>query len=164
MEDLSSGLGDRSRYHAHFHEEPHGALPMATQFKKLNHDWNAEPNAPDIKVSTDDSGITLSFLANPFQFPDFDNGQMIELRFSDVWRYGIGTINDEGWYRGQCRFSKSVRRWGEFYCVTGDLMIDKFDGDWQILTDAPKQDLKHYLFYFRDCNFECDATKWERIR
>ena len=137
---------------------------MATQFEKLNHGWNAEPNAPDVKMALDASGLTLSFLANPFQFPDFNDGQTIELRFSNVWRYGTGTINDEGWHRGQCRFSKAVRRWGEFYCVTGDLMIDQFNGNWQFITDDPKPNLNHYLFYFRDCNFECDASNWERTK
>ena len=136
---------------------------MATQFEKLNHGWNAEPNAPDVKISTDGSELTLSFFANPFQFPDLHDGQIIELRFCDVWRYGLGTINDEGWHRGQCRFSKVVRRWGEFYCVTGDLMIDRFNADWHLITAQPKMSLNHYLFYFRDCNFECDASSWERI-
>lgn len=88
----------------------------------------------------------------------------MKLRFSDVWRYGIGTINDEGWHQGRCRFSKSVRRWGEFYAVTGDLQLDDFDGEWHMVTETPKARLQHFLFYFRDCNFECDAADWERIQ
>ena len=155
--------GERCRYPTRSHK---ATLPedMITQFEKLNHDWNAEPNAPDVKISLGESELTLSFLANPFQFPDFNEGQTIELRFHDVWRYGIGSVNDEGWYRGQCRFSRAVRKWGEFYCVTGDLVIGKFDGDWKFLSEPPEQPLNHYLFYFRDCNFECDASNWERIR
>jgi hypothetical protein len=29
----------------------------------------------------------------------------------------LGRTNDEGWYLGQCRFSKVAPTWGEFYHV-----------------------------------------------
>jgi hypothetical protein len=138
--------------------------PLTTQFTQLNQGRNAEPNAPHIDVRVDGSTLTLSFLANPFQFPEFVDGQIIRLRFDNVWRYAIGDINDEGWYRGQCRFSKTAPAWGEFYEVTGDLRLDSFDADWKIVSDSPADHLRHFLFYFRDENFECDATSWERIQ
>jgi hypothetical protein len=136
--------------------------PMTTQFTQLNHGWNAEPNAPQIDVHIDRTTLTLSFLANPYRFPDFVEGQIIRLRFNNVWRYAIDDVNDEGWYRGQCRFSHLAPSWGEFYEVTGDLRLDEFDIEWHVISESPCQDLRHFLFYFRDETFECDAVSWER--
>ncbi len=137
---------------------------MRTQFTQLNHGWNAQPNAPHINVTVEGPTLSLSFFANLYQFPDFVDGHIIRLRFTDVWRYAIGDVNDEGWYRGQCRFSGIAPAWGEFYEVEGDLLLDQFDADWHVITDRPAENLKHYLFYFRDENFECDALSWERIQ
>jgi hypothetical protein len=139
-------------------------MPAETYFKKLNHDWNAEPNAPHIDIRVDGPTLTLAFLANPYQFSGFAIGQIIRLRFEGVVRYGIGDVNDEGWYRGQCRFSKLAPSWGEFYEVTGDLRLDEFGADWTILSGFTTDKLRHFLFYFRDENFECDAISWERIQ
>jgi hypothetical protein len=137
---------------------------MATHFAQLNHGWNAEPNAPHISVEVGDSAVILSFLANPYQFPEFAEGQIIRLRFNDAWRYAIGDVNDEGWYRGQCRFSRVAPAWGEFYEVSGDLRLEEFDAEWHIVSQVPAGSLRHFLFYFRDENFECDAISWERIQ
>lgn len=137
---------------------------MATQFKQLNDGWNAEPNSPSVGVAVDGTTLILSFLANPFQFPEFADGQIIRLRFDDVWRYAIGDVNDEGWCLGQCRFSKLAPSWGDFYDVSGDLLLEQCDAEWHTLTDNPAPSLRHYLFYFRDENFECDAVSWTRIQ
>lgn len=137
---------------------------MATQFKQLNYGWNAEPNAPKVDVHIDGDSVTLSFLANPYQFPGFEEGQVIRLRFIDVWRYAISEVNDEGWYSGQCRFSTFAPSWGQFYEVSGDLKLDEFEADWKLVSESAGKLLRHYLFYFRDETFECDAVAWERIQ
>lgn len=137
---------------------------MDTYFTKLNHGWNAAPNAPHIDARVDGTSLTLAFLANPYQFHGFKRGQVIRLRFDDVWRYAFGEINDEGWHRGQCRFSYLAPSWGEFYEVTGELYLDQFKADWHVLSDPPAKHVRHFLFYFRDENFECDAVSWERIQ
>lgn len=137
---------------------------MATKFTQLNREWNAEPNAPQMAVRVDDATLTLSFRAHPWQFPEFVEGQIIRLRFTEVWRYAIGDVNDEGWYRGQCRFSNLAPRWGEFYEVSGNLRLDEFDAEWHVVCEPAANNLRHFLFYFRDENFECDAASWERIQ
>ncbi len=137
---------------------------MATQFTQLNHGWNAQPNAPHVDINVEGSTLVLAFFANPYEFPEFVDRQIIRLRFDNVWRYAVGDVNDEGWYRGQCRFSRIAPAWGEFYEVTGDLHLNEFDADWTIVSDSPAEKLRHFLFYFRDENFECDATLWERIQ
>ena len=83
-----------------------------------------------------------------------------ELTFQDCWRYRIGPTNDEGWYKGQCRFSRIAPQWGKFYEVSGDLRLERVTLDWIVnAADVPKVG-RHFLFYFRDETFECDATSW----
>ena len=137
---------------------------MATQFTQLNHGWNAEPSAPCIDVRVEGTTVILSFFANPWQFRDFVRGQIIKLRFTDVWRYTIGDVNDEGWHLDQCRFSKLAPEWGEFYEVSGELFLDQVGSTWCLVSDTPEDRVRHFLFYFRDQNFECDAVAWERIQ
>ncbi len=132
---------------------------MSTTFTQLNDNWNAEPNAPDPKVRWEGGNLHLSFYMNPFQFPEFEEGEIREIIFTDCARYRIGCVNDEGWYRGQCRFSKIVPSWGEFYEVGGDIRLNQIPDDW-ISIGATTEGLKHFLFYFRDKEFECDARDW----
>src|ERR1041385_3215186 len=97
---------------------------MATKFTKLNDGWNADPNAPDPRISTDKSDVILEFSLNPVAYPQYEKSEQGILRFSDCWRYCLGPTNDEGWHRGQCRFSRLAPQWGEFYEVTGDLLLE----------------------------------------
>ena len=134
---------------------------MKTKYTQLNDGWNAEPNAPGVKVETDGSELRLLFLANAFQFPEYDVDDVLRLRFRGCWRYRLGSTNDEGWYMGECRFGKSIP-WGEFYELAGDLRIGE-TADWIVLgTEDPSS--RHFLFYFRDETFECDADSWELVK
>lgn len=133
---------------------------MTTQFEQLNLGWNAQPNAPAVKVMVRGADLTLAFDPNAYQFPDYISVSRIVLTFRDCWRYRFGTVNDEGWYRGQCRFSRSAPSWGEFYEVSGDLKLDAVS-DWVILSEE-RVDAKHFFFYFRDREFECDAKSWAK--
>jgi hypothetical protein len=130
-----------------------------TAFKKLTVDWNAEPNAPTPQITLWDRDVVLSFYLNSFAFPQFKEGDVGQLRFRNCWRYRFGPTNDEGWRRGQCRFSKIAPGWGEFYEVSGDLLLELCPPDWKEV--SWKEDTqKHCLFYFRDGQFECDAESW----
>lgn len=133
---------------------------MSTEFKKLNEDWNAQPNSPSPVVKIEGLKLILEFSPNHFVYPDYEAFSKITLTFHDCWRYRIGTVNDEGWYRGQCRFSNLAPGWGEFYEVRGDLHLENVN-DW-IEIQPPTKNPKHYLFYFRDEEFECDASSWKR--
>ena len=150
---------------------------MATKFIKLNENWNAEPNAPDPRVSVSEKDVVLEFLMNEFLYPQFKNAEKGILRFLNCWRYRLGSTNDEGWYRGQCRFSRLAPAWGEFYEVKGDLLLDakpdpkafyseKFGVQltpsplkWVTLNNEANSS-RHFLFYLRDETFECDAADW----
>lgn len=136
---------------------------MNTRFVKLNDDWNAEPNAPAAVVARSGNDVVLEFRLNPFQFEQFSEGDRGRLIFRNCWRYRIGATNDEGWYRGQCRFSKVAPNWGEFYEVQGDLRLEASPGDWVVLGPEPQAPAKHFLFYLRDETFECDAEALEPL-
>ncbi len=131
---------------------------MKVVFEQINIGWNAEPNAPDPKVKIVDSDLLLTFYLNPFLYPEFDEDELGILRFVNSERYRLGSTNDEGWYRDQCRFSKLAPEWGEFYLISGDKDLLEAPVDWKIL--GPKGEYgKHYLFYFRDNTFECVADR-----
>jgi hypothetical protein len=56
------------------------------------------------------SGPARILAAGLGAFPEFAEDQRAQLRFTGAWRYRLGSPNDEGWYRGQCRFSASPPR------------------------------------------------------
>jgi len=129
---------------------------VTTQFTRLNSDWNADPNAPDERVSVNGSTVVLEFdLAGFFHEPW--RGRLV---FEGCWRYRLGRPNDEGWYLGQCRFSRIAPEWGEFYEVKGDL-LEASVKDWVILSAPSSHPTRHFLFYLRDSTFECDAAAYQ---
>jgi hypothetical protein len=67
-----------------------------TTFQQLNKGWNAEPNAPDPRVAVEGGDIVLTFLMNPFQFPQFSPQDVGQLRFVSCRRYRLGSTNDDG--------------------------------------------------------------------
>lgn len=128
-------------------------------FKQLNHGWNAEPNAPVPAISRDGAEVVLSFFLNPFQFKQFQKEDVGALRFRDCLRYRLGPTNDEGWYRGQCRYSGTAPGWGEFYELIGDDPLQDQPTDWVQVAPSPRP-YRHFLFYLRDHTFECMASDW----
>jgi|SRR5579863_8883719 len=130
---------------------------MSVNFLQLNVNWNAEPNAPDPHVDVLGDDILLRFYVNPFQFKDFAEDEVGFLRFVHCLRYRLGPTNDEGWYHGQCRFSKIAPKWGEFYEVVGDDGGTNGPTDWLPVAARNTGRLHHFLFYFRDNTFECVA-------
>ncbi|MCR9055589.1 MAG: hypothetical protein NXI26_27460 [bacterium] len=132
-----------------------------TNFIQLSNYWNAEPNDPDPTIEISGSTLTLRFNPNPFLYPEYEKITKIALIFRECKRYRLGPTNDEGWYHKQCRFSGIAPKWGEFYEVQGDLKLDQLNDKWHELSGI-KKDGKHFLFYFRDNTFECDATSWTK--
>ncbi len=133
-----------------------------TRFVRLNDGWNADPNVPEPSVSLDGEHLVLACAVNAAQFPRFQEGQRLRLVFSQCWRYRLGGTNDEGWYRGQCRFSGIAPKWGEFYEVEGDLLLARAPDDWKAgPVEEQQQGSRHFLFYLRDETFECDALDWQ---
>jgi hypothetical protein len=130
-----------------------------TTFHQLNDGWNAEPNAPNPFIEIEGRDVLITFLMNSMVFPQFAPEDLGRLRFVSCSRYRLGPTNDEGWYRGQCRFSECAPKWGEFYELTGDLRLAECPKDW-VEVGASHGVSRHFLFYLRDETFECDASDW----
>jgi hypothetical protein len=145
--------GQRSRYAGGWN------LTLPTEFQKLNEGWDAEPNAPEPHVRVDDGDLTLTFFLNPWIHPNIRQYDRGEIVFRDCWRYRVGAPNDEGWYKGYCRFRCLAPEWGDFYEVTGDL-LETGPKDWVLLNPSHSGPSRHFIFYFRDETFECDADDW----
>jgi hypothetical protein len=127
---------------------------------RLNQGWDAEPNAPHPEVRFDHASLVLTFFLNPSTMPEVREDDRGELRFQNCRRYRLGPTNDDGWYKGECRFSDNAPEWGNFYEVTGDLRLDNVTLDWVENAAELPNARRHFLFYLRDETFECDADTW----
>jgi hypothetical protein len=127
-------------------------------FVQLNHGWNAEPNAPESLTEQRDGDVLLYFLLNAFVFKQFNTDDRGIIRFVRCARYRLGGTNDEGWYRGQCRYSNLAPSWGEFYEIVGADPLRDQPTDWVAIGDSARA--RHFLFYFRDNTFECISDDW----
>ena len=132
---------------------------MNVSFTQLNRGWNAEPNAPEPSATWQGNDLVLRFGMNPYQFPEYAADDIGQITFVDCSRYRFGMLNDEGWYLGQGRFTDVEHHWGEFYELAGDLRLDQLPDDWQIRIPDPVIG-RHYMFYFKDEDFECVASDW----
>ncbi|WP_136634381.1 hypothetical protein [Pseudooceanicola onchidii] len=127
------------------------------KFIHLNTDWNAEPNAPDLRVEQDDTSLVAYFRPNPFLYPDYEGVSYILVRFVNCEKYRITNINDHGWYLSQCRFSGLAPAWGEFYEISGDTRDDLDATPWIAMNGLGA---RHFHFYFRDEALEVKALNW----
>ncbi|WP_320267352.1 hypothetical protein [Cognatiyoonia sp. IB215446] len=127
------------------------------KFTKLNIGWNAEPNAPLLSVNEGDRCLVARFKPNPFLHPEFEDVLRMEVRFESCSRYRITGLNDEGWYLGQCRFSKLAPAWGEFYEIAGDTNDDAEQTPWIAMEGSGS---RHFHFYLRDETLEVKAQDW----
>lgn len=127
------------------------------KFIQLNTDWNAEPNAPDLRIEQDDTSLVVRFRPNPFPYSEFGRVSFILVRFENCERYRITSINDHGWYAGQCRFSGLAPAWGEFYEILGDTRDDQDGTPWIAMNGLGA---RHFHFYFRDEALQVKAFDW----
>ncbi len=127
-------------------------------FKRLNDGWNAEPNAPYPQVEVSGFWIRLTFFLNPWAY-EAKEGEKGCLAFRHCSKWRLGATNDEGWYLGQCRYSKAAPAWGEFYELLGEDDQQLSPADWHELGPLTSKQ-RHFLFYLRDETFECFATEW----
>jgi hypothetical protein len=135
------------------------------KFIKLNVGWDAEPNAPmpTLEVFKHSAMVRLSFYLNSFIHDDVDEEDKGILEFINCYKYRIGFTNDEGFYSGQCRFSKTGVEWGNFYNIESSSWRKGFPNDEKIVDSKLENstNLNHYLFYFRDETFECIAESYK---
>ncbi len=137
---------------------------MATlTFKQLNDGWNAFPNGSESFVELSDDTLVFRFALNPYVVDALEEGDMALLTFPNCSRWRLGCTNDEGWWRGQCRYTGKAPTWGEFYELLGDDPVRDLPEDWHVVgPDRPT--LRHFLFYLKDETFECMADDWRFTR
>jgi hypothetical protein len=131
------------------------------KYKKLNIDWNAEPNAPDVELQTEGDKLRLLFYLNPFIFDNIDEEVKGESIFKNCFMYSFNSCNDESYYQGKYRYKNDILPWGEFYELQHNWESD-FYNDFKILNPVlDKGALRHFIFFFRDNTFECIAKDFE---
>ena len=74
-------------------------------YQRLNNNWNAEPNAPSPIITIDYHDVYLEFHLNHFVYEQFEEDQKGILAFRDVHKLSFNSMNDEGYYMGQYRYS-----------------------------------------------------------
>ena len=138
----------------------------AMRWTKLNTGFDAEPNAPIPRVTVNGCDVLVRFFLNPFIWGDVQEQDEAALLFHDVFMCRIGSTNDEGFYRGQCRFSNTGIPWGDFYELQESDWQRTFPDDLVMVLPSLIGDprLKHYLYYFRDQTFECLAKGFDYRR
>lgn len=129
-------------------------------FEQLNIGWNAEPNAPELNISVNDTDVIIDFYLNGFAYESFSEGDKAKIIFHNCYQYRNGAPNDEGFYcYNQSRYKKYGVKWGEFYLVHNSDWRNSFPDS--IKMGPVRDNLQHYLFYFRDETFECIASSYD---
>jgi len=131
------------------------------KYEKLNTRWNAEPNAPNLIIHKEEDFIELVFDLNPFVFENVDEGDKGVLEFQEVYKFHIGTTNDEGYFSGDHRYTNEKLPWGEFYELTNSDWESDFPKQASVINDSIyKSELKHFVLFLRDQEIECIATDY----
>ena len=126
-------------------------------FTRLNEGWNAEPNAPGLRLKRVEETLLAHMAPNAFLYPAFAGVREITLRFAGCARYRITPVNDETWHRGGCRFSALAPSWGEFYEIAGDTRDGLDPAPWTAMDGTGT---RHFHFYLRDEALEVKAADW----
>ena len=127
-------------------------------YKKLNDNWNAEPNAPEVFATIKNDKLVIEFGLNYFLYDQFREGDKGRLTFIDCSRYHLGITNDEGYYLGQYRIGDDDLPWSEFYQIQSGLNREFPTST--IVNENITGDLNHYIFFFRDNTLEVEARDY----
>ncbi len=131
------------------------------EYKKLNSNWNAEPNAPEVRLFIDDLTVKLDFFLNHFVFSEFKENERGVLTFFKVHKFSFNTTNSDGYYMDQYRYKNSDLPWGEFYQLNTKWQIDFHENVTVLFPQPDETNLKHFIFFLRDNTFECVAEGFE---
>lgn len=132
------------------------------KYIKLNKNWNAEPNAPELKISSTENGLELSFLLNSFTYEHIEEGEMGKLTLYEAYAYRLDSTNDEAYLQGRFRYKNDQLPWGEFYEILDSRWDRDFPADKIILNQSVnKKKIRHFIFFLRDCIFECLASDFK---
>ncbi|UWR27935.1 hypothetical protein K3757_08360 [Sulfitobacter sp. S223] len=129
-------------------------LPM---FIRLNEDWNAHPNDVGLRLEKSGDELIARMKPNPYAYRQYENVPEIAVSFINCSNYRVTSVNDEGWYSGQCRFSGLAPKWGEFYEISGNTRDSMNSTPWIKVEGAGA---RHFHFYLKDETLEIKAQGW----
>ncbi|QUS56855.1 hypothetical protein [Pseudovibrio brasiliensis] len=130
-------------------------------FSRLNEGWNADPNDAGLRLEQIGSTLLASMRPNFFMHSQYKEVSEIIVSFADCSMYRVTGVNDEGWYKGQCRFSGLAPSWGEFYEISGNTRDDMNPTLW---TSIEGKGTRHFHFYLKDEALEVKARDWLMIQ
>ena len=126
-------------------------------YQLFSKEWNADPNAPEVSVSVEGNLVTLEFYLNYFLFANFRQGDKAIVRFNECHKYSFNTMNDEGYFMGQYRYTNDQLPWGEVYQLFTNWKLDFPKKHYILKVDICPERQHHYIFFFKDNCFECVA-------
>ncbi len=127
------------------------------KFKRLNEDWNAHPNAPNLRLEQSGQTLLARMKPNPYVVRRYEKIAEITITFGGCAKYRVTPVNDEAWYGGQCRFSGLAPSWGEFYEISGNTRDDLEPSAW---IEIGGSGTCHFHFYLKDETLEVKAVGW----
>ena len=131
------------------------------EFIRLNKGWNAAPNAPWPRITIVGQNLLLSFKMNHFLYNEYTQDDIGILEFQNCVQFRMGATNHDEFFRYGDRYKEHGVAWGHFYRVLGSGWREHFDDSVHIRNEPYPEELQHYLFYFRDQDFECIAAGHE---
>lgn len=127
------------------------------KFIRLNEDWNAHPNDVSLRLEERGSELIARMKPNPYAYRQYENIPEIAVSFVNCSKYRVTSVNDKGWYSGQCRFSGLAPEWGEFYEISGNVQDNMNSTPWIKMEGVGA---KHFHFYLKDETLEIKAQDW----
>lgn len=126
-------------------------------FTRLNDDWNAHPNDVRLRLERSGDELIARMKPNPYVYRQYEKIAEIIVSFKNCSNYRVTSVNDEGWYLGQCRFSGLAPAWGEFYEVSGNTQDNMNSTPWVKMEGVGT---RHFHFYLKDETLEIKAQDW----
>lgn len=126
-------------------------------FTRLNEDWNAHPNDVGLKLEQTGDELIARMKPNPYVYRQYEKSPEIIVSFKNCSNYRVTSVNDEGWYLGECRFSGLAPEWGEFYEISGNTRDNMNHTPWIKMEGGGE---KHFHFYLKDETVEVKAQDW----
>lgn len=126
-------------------------------FTRLNEDWNAHPNDVGLRLEKSGDELIAHMKPNPYAYRQYEKVPEIAVRFKSCSNYRVTSVNDEGWYSGQCRFSGLAPKWGEFYEISGNTRDNLNSTPWIKIGGVGA---KHFHFFMKDETLEIKAQDW----
>ncbi len=132
--------------------------------RKINSNYESDPNIADPEIKLDEDNITLFFALNYFIFK-FKEGSVGSIFFKKVRCYRIGKPNDEGFFLNEHElwnkdnFPEGIV-WNHFY-EAENVPKEHFDSFRQVADFEKAEVLHHYVFFMKEATFECLAESFE---